>query len=235
MKGFNLLRRGDPSGAGLPRRSSLNPNPPAGGLTVNQSADFTSFNHADIYSLNILCPCMSLIVFPGALRQNKYQISQNELVSNRWHVLYKMKRLRGAHEGASSNPVSDRHTGDQFLHYIKHKPRTLLPRWFKLTKPFLPGLSTICIPIKASYKRSKVGYLRPSVLLCDEPPSFWLTTTFFSSNTRKRKRKKQTPKSKLEKAQEFRDLMTQFGWTQAELARHLGVSRAWVCRVLSYP
>jgi len=207
MKGFNLLRRGDPSGAGLPRRSSLNPNPPAGGLTVNQSADFTSFNHADIYSLNILCPCMSLIVFPGALRQNKYQISQNELVSNRWHVFYKMKRLRGAHEGASSNPVSDRHTGDQFLHYIKHKPRTLLRERNANSNHY-----EVHIPVVFGRQ-----FFLDKELYCRSAP-----------------RKPRIPEEHpIDKAERFLSLMERNKWTQADLAKHLGISRARVTQVLN--
>jgi len=93
----------------------------------------------------------------------------------------------------------------------------------------------VSIPIKASYKHSKVGYWGPSVLLSDETPLFLVNNYFFSSNTRKRRRKNLTRKSKMERKQEFRDLMDQFGWTQAELSRPLGVSSAWVTKVINNP
>lgn len=40
------------------------------------------------------------------------------------------------------------------------------------------------------------------------------------------------PEVKARRAQEFRALMLKYGWTRAELSRQLGVSRAWVTRVL---
>jgi len=39
--------------------------------------------------------------------------------------------------------------------------------------------------------------------------------------------------SKTERKQRFEDLVNKHGWSRAELARHLGYSRAWVTKVLS--
>lgn len=41
--------------------------------------------------------------------------------------------------------------------------------------------------------------------------------------------------TKVERAAYFQRLMDENGWTRAELARQVGVSRAWVTKVLSTP
>ncbi len=42
----------------------------------------------------------------------------------------------------------------------------------------------------------------------------------------------QEKQQRLARAKEYRDLLDKNGWTRAELARQLGVSRAWVTTVL---
>ena len=39
--------------------------------------------------------------------------------------------------------------------------------------------------------------------------------------------------TKIERKQRFEDLVNKNGWSRAELARHLGSSRAWVTKVMS--
>lgn len=49
----------------------------------------------------------------------------------------------------------------------------------------------------------------------------------------RRIKKKSGSDIKLDRAKQFRTLMDTNQWTQAKLARHLGVSRAWVTTVLN--
>ncbi len=60
---------------------------------------------------------------------------------------------------------------------------------------------------------------------------YGLTTLFFTPVAKKRPKPKPAV-TRRELTVQFRELLEENNWTQAELSRHLGVSRAWVTKVL---
>ena len=59
-----------------------------------------------------------------------------------------------------------------------------------------------------------------------------LPCSFIRSKRKKKVTAHSGPEVKVQRAQDFKALMLKHGWTQAELSRQLGVSRAWVTTVL---
>ncbi len=61
-------------------------------------------------------------------------------------------------------------------------------------------------------------------------PQFFLDKELYCRDLPKNKRP--TAESKEERKERFLSLMEKNRWTQAELSRHLGVSRAWITKAI---
>ena len=91
----------------------------------------------------------------------------------------------------------------------------------------IPGID---VPIRLFYQQLDAGES------AHPGPQFGFTSTrVIATLSRRFKRKKRSPSVYADlnsRVTDYQLLMVQNNWTQAELSRHLGVSRAWVTKVL---
>ena len=128
-------------------------------------------------------------------------------------------------------------TRDKLLRPYNLKWKTLLsqghfslPRCNENKSFYLHRLPGIDVPIRLQYRELKTGESRT------QSPQFslvnaWPIVTIAKQFTRK-KMNSSRRESTNNRSVDYQKLMDQNNWTQAELARQLGKSRAWITKVL---